>query len=201
MPSQATATGQLSSTPISTIIIRRTISSIGKTGGRLVILGSGWGGLKVLSGINTSNYEVVVLSPRNHFVFTPLLASSSVGTLEFRNITEPVRRHNLQAHYHQAWCQGIDLQKRELTCAPALPEMEPFTLAYDKLVIAVGAHSNTFDIPGVEQHGLFLKEISHAQKVRASLIECFERASEPNVTDEEHWKLLHFAVVGGGPTG
>ncbi|KAJ3158111.1 hypothetical protein HDU86_003063 [Geranomyces michiganensis] len=180
---------------------QRAISSIGKTGGRLVILGSGWGGLKALSGIDTSAYEVVVLSPRNHFVFTPLLCGASVGTLEFRNITEPVRRHNRRAHYHQAWCQKIDLQKRELTCSPALPEMEPFKLTYDKLVIAVGAFSNTFNIPGVEEHGFFLKEISHAQRVRASLIECFERASEPNVSDQEQWKLLHFAIVGGGPTG
>ncbi|KAI8589730.1 NDE1, mitochondrial external NADH dehydrogenase [Geranomyces variabilis] len=201
MPSFRTISGQLSTSSKANREDRRAVISIGKTGGRMVILGSGWGGLKVLSGIDTSAYEVIVLSPRNHFVFTPLLAGSAVGTLEFRNITEPVRRHNLQAHYHQAWCQKIDLQKRELTCAPALPEMEPFKLTFDKLVIAVGAHSNTFNIPGVEQHGFFLKEISHAQRVRASLIECFERASEPNVTDEQQWKLLHFAVVGGGPTG
>ncbi|TPX61758.1 hypothetical protein SpCBS45565_g07184 [Spizellomyces sp. 'palustris'] len=79
--------------------------------------------------------------------------------------------------------------------------MEPFTLSYDKLVVAVGAYSNTFGIPGVEKYGFFLKEISHAQRIRARIIECFEMASEPNITEAEQWKLLNFAVVGGGPTG
>ncbi|KAJ3003310.1 hypothetical protein HKX48_001822, partial [Thoreauomyces humboldtii] len=167
----------------------RHIASIGKTQGRLVILGSGWGGLKVLSGINTTDFEVVMVAPRNHFLFTPLLASTAVGTLEFRTITEPVRHHNRKAIYHQAWCDGIDLQKKEIACAPALPGMKPFNLSYDKLVVAVGSYSNTFGIPGVEQHGFFLKEIIHAQKIRARIIECFEMASEPNITEEEQWKL------------
>ncbi|TPX56611.1 hypothetical protein PhCBS80983_g04418 [Powellomyces hirtus] len=180
----------------------RPATSIGKTGGRLVILGSGWAGLKLLGGINTKDYEVLMIAPRNHFVFTPLLASTSVGTLEFRTITEPVRHHNRKALYHQAWCDSIDLTTRSLTCMPALPDhTQPFTLSYDKLVIAVGAYSNTFGIPGVEQHGFFLKEISHAQRVRARIIECFEMASEPNCSEDDQWKLLSFAVVGGGPTG
>ncbi|KAI8817293.1 FAD/NAD(P)-binding domain-containing protein [Fimicolochytrium jonesii] len=101
----------------------------------------------------------------------------------------------------QAWCDAIDLDRKELTCMPALPDMQPFKLRYDKLVIAVGAYSNTFGIPGVEQHGFFLKEISHAQKIRAKIIECFEMASEPNTPDDVKWRLLSFAVVGGGPTG
>jgi len=36
-------------------------------------------------------YDVIVVSPRNHFLFTPLLASTTVGTLEFRTVMEPVR--------------------------------------------------------------------------------------------------------------
>lgn len=30
---------------------------------------------------------------------------------------------------------------------------------------------------------------------------CFERASLPNLNDEERQKDLHFVVIGGGPTG
>lgn len=40
-----------------------------------------------------------------------------------------------------------------------------------------------------------------AQKIRRSVIECFEKASLPNLSDEEKRKVLHFVVVGGGPTG
>jgi NADH dehydrogenase FAD-containing subunit len=44
-----------------------------------------------LKDIDTSMYDVTVVSPRNYFLFTPMLAGSSVGTVEFRSITEPIR--------------------------------------------------------------------------------------------------------------
>ncbi|CAG8698097.1 10893_t:CDS:2, partial [Racocetra fulgida] len=75
-----------------------------------------------------------------------------------------------------------------------------FDIQYDTLVVAVGANSNTFGIPGVGDYALFLKDISDARKIRQRVIECFEHASQPNVTKEEAAGLLHFAVVGGGPT-
>ena len=72
---------------------------------------------------------------------------------------------------------------------------------YDILVIAVGAKPNTFNTPGVEEHAHFLKEADDALKIRRSVINCFERASLPDLTEEERKKILHFVVVGGGPTG
>lgn len=58
---------------------------------KLVILGTGWGSYSVLKKVDKKLYDVIVISPRNHFLFTPLLASTTVGTLEFRSIIEPVR--------------------------------------------------------------------------------------------------------------
>jgi len=72
---------------------------------------------------------------------------------------------------------------------------------YDKLVIACGALTNTFGTPGVTENAFFLKEIGHARKIRDRILDCFELASEPNMTDDEKRAVLHFAVVGGGPTG
>lgn len=51
---------------------------------KLVILGTGWGSFNVLKRVNHKLYDVIVVSPRNHFLFTPLLAGTTVGTLEFR---------------------------------------------------------------------------------------------------------------------
>ena len=45
------------------------------------------------------------------------------------------------------------------------------------------------------------KEVEDAQKIRRSVIDCFEKASLPNITEEEKRKALHFVVIGGGPTG
>jgi NADH:ubiquinone reductase (non-electrogenic) len=61
--------------------------------------------------------------------------------------------------------------------------------------------SNTFKIPGVEEHALFLKELGDARRIRKEIIHNLERASIPGISDEERMRLLHFVVVGGGPTG
>lgn len=46
-----------------------------------------------------------------------------------------------------------------------------------------------------------MQEVEDAQKIRRTVIDCFERASLPNVSEEDKKKILHFAIVGGGPTG
>jgi len=58
---------------------------------RIVVLGTGWGSHSLLKGIDTDLYDVTVISPRNFFLFTPMLAGASVGTVEYRSITEPIR--------------------------------------------------------------------------------------------------------------
>lgn len=46
-----------------------------------------------------------------------------------------------------------------------------------------------------------MQEVEDAQKIRRTVIDCFERASLPSVSEEEKKRILHFAIVGGGPTG
>lgn len=46
-----------------------------------------------------------------------------------------------------------------------------------------------------------VQEIEDAQRIRRTVIDCFERASLPSVSEEERKRILHFVVVGGGPTG
>ncbi|KNE56114.1 hypothetical protein AMAG_01953 [Allomyces macrogynus ATCC 38327] len=182
---------------------RRTMATtVTKPKGRLVIIGSGWAGYKLLRQIDTNQFDVFCVSPRNYFVFTPLLAGSSVGTLEFRAIMEPVRQFNKPMQFLQAHCTNIDFDKRQITCTTNLEDShDTLTLDYDALVIAPGASTNTFNVPGVREHALFLKDISDARKIRARVIECFEHASQPHVTHDEIDRLLHFQTVGGGPTG
>ena len=58
---------------------------------KVVVLGSGWSGYSFLSHFNNPNYDVQVVSPRNFFLFTPLLPSVTNGTVEARSIVEPIR--------------------------------------------------------------------------------------------------------------
>jgi len=179
---------------------RQTHSSSTKP--RLVILGTGWGAYKALSQINQSLYEITVVSPRNHFLFTPLLASTTVGTLDFRSIIDPVRR-KYQHHYYMARCEAIDTLHKTILCEELgdFGGSNQFTLSYDKLIIGVGCKANTYNIPGVEEYAYFLKELHDARKIRGRIIELFERASLPNRTPEEKRQLLNIVIVGGGPTG
>nr|GAT48769.1 FAD/NAD(P)-binding domain-containing protein [Mycena chlorophos] len=176
---------------------------------RLLIIGSGWGGYPLLRGVDKKRWDVTVVSPSQYFNFTPLLASAAVGTLEFRCTIEPVRRYTPQVVAYQAWCDKIDWTRKVIECTPATPPLawdaaqktEKFTLRWDKLVIAAGAYSQTFGIPGVKEHAHFLKDIKDARAIRTRILECFEQAMQPTLSDIERRNLLNFCIVGGGPTG
>lgn len=178
--------------------IIRTFSTNNKES--VVIIGTGWGGFRLLQHLDKKKYDVTVVSPRNHFVFTPLLASSAVGTIEYRCIAAPVRDFKDSATYYEGYAREIDTQKKILHCDKPSAQGK-FSLKYDKLVIACGAAPNTFGTPGVYENAFFLKEIADARNIRYRVIDRFELASDPCTSEEEKAALLHFAVVGGGPTG
>ncbi|MBX7223589.1 MAG: FAD-dependent oxidoreductase [Blastocatellia bacterium] len=166
----------------------------------LVILGSGFAAVTLVKKIDLKAYDVTLVSPRNHFLFTPLLPSTTVGTIEFRSIIEPIRKVRKGIKFSQATCTAVNYEQRRIVCRTTEPETE-FTLDFDKLVIAVGAENNTFNIPGVRENALFLKELTDARNIRERIVSCLERASVPDIAPAEREKLLHFVVVGGGPTG
>ncbi|HEY8240169.1 MAG TPA: FAD-dependent oxidoreductase, partial [Kiritimatiellia bacterium] len=169
---------------------------------KVIVLGTGFAALSFLRRIDAKRHDVIVVSPRNHFLFTPLLPSTTVGTLEFRSIIEPIRQalDGASSTYYQAACTAIEPSTRLVTCEGAF-DHETFLLSYHALVIAVGGVSRTFGVPGVAEHALFLKELSDARAIRQRIAECFERASTPMQTDDERKRLLNFVIVGGGPTG
>lgn len=166
---------------------------------KLLILGSGFGAFSLLKRINTDLYDIKIVSPRNHFLFTPLLPSTTVGTIEFRSIIEPIRNIK-NTHYYQAYCTNIDTKNKIITCYDA-DSNNTFETEYDLLVIAVGELTNTFGIEGIKDYALFLREVNEARKIRIKVIDCFENASLPGLTDEQKKNLLNFVVCGGGPTG
>ncbi|CAF3924855.1 unnamed protein product [Rotaria magnacalcarata] len=76
-----------------------------------------------------------------------------------------------------------------------------FDMKYDILVVSVGSENNTFNTPGLEEHAHFLKEVLDARHIRSAISDAFESAMTPTQTPAERKRLLHFVVVGGGPTG
>ncbi|KAI1268632.1 hypothetical protein F5Y18DRAFT_236796 [Xylariaceae sp. FL1019] len=174
----------------------------------LVVLGTGWGSVALLKKLDTANYNVIVISPRNYFLFTPLLPSCTTGNIEHRSIMEPVRqilRHKRAAvKFYEAEATHIDYERKVIKISDnsdikgTINETE---VPYDMLVIGVGAENATFGIPGVREHSCFLKEIPDAQAIRTKIMDCVETAAFKDQDPSEVDRLLHMVVVGGGPTG
>lgn len=170
--------------------------------------GTGWGSVSLLKKLDTENYNVVVISPRNYFLFTPLLPSCTTGTIEHRSIMEPVRnflRHKKTAvRFYEAEATKIDYQKKTVYIndeSEIKGDVSSTEVPFDMLVVGVGAENATFGIPGVREHSLFLKEVGDAQAIRKRIMDCCETATFKDQSPEEVKRLLHMVVVGGGPTG
>lgn len=53
----------------------------------IVVLGSGWAAHALMKVADCRKLRIVVISPTNHFVFTPFLASAAAGTVEYRSVS------------------------------------------------------------------------------------------------------------------
>jgi NADH:ubiquinone reductase (non-electrogenic) len=180
---------------------------------RVVVLGTGWGACRLLKELDTRIYDIVCISPRNHMVFTPLLASTCVGTLEFCSVAEPVRiiqpalAKEPDSYFFLAWCTDIDTSNHEVYCESIYDEAtgtaggDMFRVAYDKLVVATGVEATTFGIDGVYEHAIFLRDVKNAMDIHSKLMLNLMRCEIPGIDLEERKRLLHYVVVGGGPTG
>ncbi|BDA51498.1 Internal alternative NAD(P)H-ubiquinone oxidoreductase A1 [Coccomyxa sp. Obi] len=196
----------------------------------VLVLGSGWAAHSFIKVIDTEMCDVVVVSPRNHFIFTPMLPSSAVGTVEYRSLLEPVRISNPHVSYIEASCEVVDMEKKVALCTASVAyesgQKPEFEVSWDLLIMAVGEQTATFGVPGVEEHCFFMKaslttfachrssfleleiqsvtaevEITDSVKLRRRIVECFELATLPGASETQKRKAVHFVVVGGGPTG
>ncbi|KAL7482996.1 hypothetical protein ACHAW6_008646 [Cyclotella cf. meneghiniana] len=173
---------------------------------RLLVLGTGWGAAAFLKNIDCQKYDVTVVSPRNYFVFTPMLAGASVGTVDFKSITESIREINSHVRYLEAAATDIDPETNTVACVSISCEgnsceTEEFTLTYDRLIYTVGAQTNTYGTPGVEEYCNYLKQVGDAMQIKNAILNCFESAGLPDLSDEEKEKELTFVIIGAGPTG
>ncbi|KAE9381881.1 hypothetical protein N431DRAFT_393548 [Stipitochalara longipes BDJ] len=177
---------------------------------RILILGTGWSGFTLAQSLSTSplshSHQIILLSPHRTMALTPLLASAACGIFDFRIAEEPVRRLSTTGRVtkYQVHVSSIDLKRRTVSCKAAVGkegEEGEFELGYEKLILAPGSETNTFDTPGVLEHCLTMKSVQDAMKLRERVLDCFELASLPICNEERKRQLLHFVIVGSGPTG
>jgi len=127
----------------------------GKAREKVVVLGSGWGAASFLKAVDCDRYDVTVVSPRNYFLFTPMLAGASVGTVEHRSITEPIRAVQPRAQFVEATAVGIGVggnkvvECQSVVCEGTTCTITDVDVPYDHCVVAVGSTAQTFGIKGV----------------------------------------------------
>src|SRR5437588_8436090 len=168
---------------------------------RILILGGGFGGVytaRHLEGLfrRRPDVEIVLVSRDNFLLMTPLLFEVFSGTLDLRSCSFPVRAFLRTTRFVEAAVQGIDLDRRVVRLATPGKSSE---LAYDQLVLALGAMTNRVMIPGSE-HAFTFKTLADALLLRNHVIECLERA-DVETDPERKRRLLTFAVIGGGLVG
>ena len=121
---------------------------------KLVILGPGWGGNRLARRLDQTLYDVTIVSPANHFLVTPLLPQTALGTLEFGNVQEPVRSIK-GIKFYQAKGRSLDWLQRTVECEECIADHRPsghrFSVGFDVLVIATGCKTHTFGIQGVAE--------------------------------------------------
>lgn len=172
---------------------------------RIAVLGTGWASMTFLSRLQPrEDVEVVLVSPRNYFLYTPLLPSAATGAVESRAIVEPVRAklNGKGFQFYNAECVDVDVDDKVISCVAAgVTQPYRFRMKYDFLVVGVGAVPNTFNVPGVEENCLFLKEMLDANNLRRTVNRRFERAALPGTSEKRIREVLTFVIVGGGPSG
>jgi len=137
-----------------------------------------------------------LIDKQNYHLFQPLLYQVAIAGLLPSQIAYPLRTIFRKQ-------KNITLQLGEVTeinLEACYVRMNGSVIAYDYLVIAVGAETNFFGMNSVEQEGFQIKDIQKAIRTRNHLLKMFEQASREADTEKRR-ALLTFLVVGGGPTG
>lgn len=168
---------------------------------RVVVLGSGFGGLAFLKSFVKNaprrvldSVELLLVTKRNHHVFTPLIYQVASGLVDEHHVLDPLPTIRVGGFRVVAEVVSIDLKgKRVVTNRGEIP--------YDYLVVALGSVSNDFGIPGVREHAIPLKTVQDGESMRNRIIASFEEALLLGSGDDRLDPLLTFVVVGGGATG
>lgn len=163
---------------------------------RIVIVGGGFGGLKLARSLAASKAEVVLIDKNNYHTFQPLLYQVATSGLNGASIAYPFRKffekqQNFFFRLAEVLSANPDQQLVETSIGP---------IKYNFLVIATGAETNFFGNQLMQKNAIALKSINDAIMLRNTILCNLETALQAQ--DEAQINLLmDFVIVGGGPTG
>ncbi|HWG23427.1 MAG TPA: NAD(P)/FAD-dependent oxidoreductase [Actinospica sp.] len=169
---------------------------------RVLIIGSGFGGLFAAKALRRAEVDVTVLAGTPHHLFQPLLYQVATGILsqgEIAPATREILRRQRNARVLLGSAVAIDTAARRVT-ARAPGRTAPYSIGYDSLIVATGASGSYFGHPEFGTHAPGLKSIDDALDLRGRIFGAFELA-ELEEDPAARARRLTFVVVGAGATG
>jgi NADH:ubiquinone reductase (H+-translocating) len=164
----------------------------------VVVVGAGFGGLSAATRLRrdaeAGRLRLTLVDRHAHHVFQPLLYQVATAALQPQDIGHSVRAMlppSERVRFRRGEVAAIDPERRRLVLADGAE------LAWDQLVLAVGAEPSDRGVPGVREHGFQLKSLGDARRLRNHLLRQFEDVA----ADRAGAEALHVVVCGGGPTG
>jgi NADH dehydrogenase, FAD-containing subunit len=163
----------------------------------VVIIGGGFGGLKIARSLNNEpGFNVILIDKYNYHQFQPLFYQVATAGLDASNISFPLRKvfhRSKNIHFRMAEVKSISSEENKV-----ITDIGEFV--YDILVIASGADTNFFGNQQLKDNAFPMKSTVEALRIRHRLIQNFEDAL--NTTEPaELQRLMTVVIVGGGPTG
>ena len=163
---------------------------------RVVIIGGGFGGLKLANRLKGSNFQIVLIDKNNYHQFPPLLYQVASSGLESSSISFPFRKiFQKRKNFFFRLAEVRAIVREKNLVQPSIGELK-----YDYLIIASGTVTNFFGNEVIEKQALPMKTIEEALILRNTLLSNFEKATICT-NPKEKQALMNIVIVGGGATG
>ena len=164
---------------------------------RVVIVGSGFGGLNTATRLASAPVDITVVDRDNYHGFWPLLYQVATAGLSADDIARPIRA--IYSRYGNISVRlgtvtAVDFENQAVEIDGVSP------LHYDFLVLAAGSSTTDFGIPGVAEHAFPLKTLPDAVRLRNHVLSTFERTDAEPAGGRPPGALT-IVLAGGGPTG
>ncbi len=112
---------------------------------KVAIIGAGFGGLNAARALKGADVEVTLVDRNNFHTFQPLLYQVATSGLNAADVAHPVRGvfwKQPNVTFRNASVTGVDWDEQVLT----LDDGDP--VAFNGLIVAAGAGTNYFGVPG-----------------------------------------------------
>ncbi|MQY16208.1 NADH dehydrogenase-like protein [Streptomyces sp. RB5] len=169
---------------------------------RILVVGGGYVGLyaarRILKKMRYGEATVTVVDPRSYMTYQPFLPEAAAGSISPRHVVVPLRRVLPGAEVLTGRVTTIDQDRKAARVEPLVGEA--YEVPFDYLVVALGAVSRTFPVPGLAEQGIGMKGVEEAIGLRNHVLEQLDKAESTTDPDIRR-RALTFVFVGGGFAG